>query len=231
MNNSFSNQERAEVLTQALPYIKRYTGKIVVVKYGGNAMVNENLKQQVMEDVVFLWLIGVKVVLVHGGGPEISDLMKKLGKKLTRKAVIVCAVLCMLAGCCGAVVNTSRLVAQYNRANITAAQKIQDIAQDLLGRMSDAEKAESADAAEIQNSLANAELMLNSQTTAACVRSFPQFLKLDVQQNFFNGELIRMLGESVLWILLSVVIGSFLTVPKLLRADSGEHQLVPLQSA
>ncbi|MDO4845105.1 MAG: acetylglutamate kinase [Oscillospiraceae bacterium] len=81
MNNSFSNQERAEVLTQALPYIKRYVGRTVVVKYGGNAMVNEELKQQVMEDITFLWLIGVKVVLVHGGGPEISDLMKKLGKQ------------------------------------------------------------------------------------------------------------------------------------------------------
>ncbi len=81
MSNSFSNQERAEVLTQALPYIKRYVGKVVVVKYGGNAMVDEHLKQQVMEDVVFLWLIGVKVVLVHGGGPEISGLMQKLGKE------------------------------------------------------------------------------------------------------------------------------------------------------
>ncbi len=81
MPNSFSNQERAEVLTQALPYIKRYVGKVVVVKYGGNAMVDEHLKQQVMEDVVFLWLIGVKVVLVHGGGPEISGLMQKLGKE------------------------------------------------------------------------------------------------------------------------------------------------------
>ncbi|MBR3849738.1 MAG: acetylglutamate kinase [Oscillospiraceae bacterium] len=81
MHNVFSNQERAEVLTQALPYIKRYVGKVVVVKYGGNAMVDEHLKQQVMEDVAFLWLIGVKVVLVHGGGPEISDLMKKLGKE------------------------------------------------------------------------------------------------------------------------------------------------------
>ncbi len=76
-----SNAERAQVLTEALPYIKRYTGKIVVVKYGGNAMVNERLKQQVMEDIVLLWLIGVKVVLVHGGGPEISELMNKLGKK------------------------------------------------------------------------------------------------------------------------------------------------------
>ena len=77
----FSNAQRAEVLTQALPYIKRYNGKIVVVKYGGNAMVNEQLKQQVMEDIALLWLIGVKVVLVHGGGPEISETMKKLGKE------------------------------------------------------------------------------------------------------------------------------------------------------
>lgn len=81
LDNHFSNMERAEVLTQALPYIKRYNGKIVVIKYGGNAMINEQLKQQVMEDIVLLWLIGVKVVLVHGGGPEISELMVKLGKK------------------------------------------------------------------------------------------------------------------------------------------------------
>ena len=81
MHNAFSNAERAEVLTAALPYIKRYTGKIVVVKYGGNAMIDEGLKQQVMEDIVLLWLIGVKVVLVHGGGPEINDLMTRLGKK------------------------------------------------------------------------------------------------------------------------------------------------------
>ena len=81
MENHFSNAERAQVLTEALPYIRRYTGKIVVVKYGGNAMTNEELKQQVMEDIVLLWLIGVKVVLVHGGGPEISELMARLGKK------------------------------------------------------------------------------------------------------------------------------------------------------
>ncbi len=81
MENIFSNAERAEVLTQALPYIKKHTGKIVVIKYGGNAMINEQLKQQVMEDIVLLWLIGVKVVLVHGGGPEINDIMDKLGKK------------------------------------------------------------------------------------------------------------------------------------------------------
>ena len=81
MNNAFSNQERAEVLTAALPYIKKYNGKTVVIKYGGNAMINEQLKQQVMEDIALLWLIGVKVVLVHGGGPEISETMKKLGKE------------------------------------------------------------------------------------------------------------------------------------------------------
>lgn len=81
MFTEFSNLERAEVLTQALPYIKRYNGKIVVIKYGGNAMVNEHLKQQVMEDIVLLWLIGVKVVLVHGGGPEINELMGRLNKK------------------------------------------------------------------------------------------------------------------------------------------------------
>ncbi len=81
MNNNFTNAERAVVLTQALPYIQKYNGKIVVVKYGGNAMINEELKEQVMEDIVLLNLIGVKVVLVHGGGPEISELMAKLGKK------------------------------------------------------------------------------------------------------------------------------------------------------
>ena len=81
MTNDFSNMDRAEVLTAALPYIKKYNGKIVVVKYGGNAMVNEELKEQVMQDIVLLWLIGVKVVLVHGGGPDIDEIMKKLGKE------------------------------------------------------------------------------------------------------------------------------------------------------
>ena len=84
MQHSFSNAQRAEVLTQALPYIKRYTGKVVVIKYGGNAMINEQLKQQVMEDIVLLWLIGVKIVLVHGGGPEINETMARLGKKAVR---------------------------------------------------------------------------------------------------------------------------------------------------
>ena len=81
MYEIFSNAQRAEVLTQALPNIRHYNGKIVVVKYGGNAMINPVLKEQVMEDMVLLHLIGVKVVLVHGGGPEISELMAKMGKK------------------------------------------------------------------------------------------------------------------------------------------------------
>lgn len=76
-----SNAERAVVLTQALPNIRKYRGRIVVIKYGGNAMINPQLKAQVMEDIVLLWLIGVKVILVHGGGPEISELMDRLGKK------------------------------------------------------------------------------------------------------------------------------------------------------
>ncbi len=76
-----TNAQRAEIIVRALPYIQSYNGKIVVVKYGGNAMIDEELKQQVMEDIALLWLIGVKVVLIHGGGPEISDMMKRLGKK------------------------------------------------------------------------------------------------------------------------------------------------------
>ena len=81
MEGMFSNAQRAEVLTAALPYIKKYSGKTVVIKYGGNAMINETLKQQVMEDIALLWLIGVKVVLVHGGGPEINETMKRFGKE------------------------------------------------------------------------------------------------------------------------------------------------------
>ncbi len=81
MSTDFSNAERAQILVAALPYIEKYVGEVVVVKYGGNAMINEQLRQQVMEDIVLLQLIGVKVVLVHGGGPEISELMEKLGKK------------------------------------------------------------------------------------------------------------------------------------------------------
>ena len=76
-----TNAQRAEVLIRALPYIQRYNNKIVVIKYGGNAMINEELKDAVMGDIVLLSLIGVKVVLVHGGGPEITDMLKRVGKQ------------------------------------------------------------------------------------------------------------------------------------------------------
>ena len=81
MHSEFTNSERAEAIVQALPYIKRFNGKIIVVKYGGNAMINEKLKMQVMQDIALLQLIGVKIVLVHGGGPEINDIMNRLGKE------------------------------------------------------------------------------------------------------------------------------------------------------
>ncbi len=76
-----SNALRGKVLVEALPYIQKYSGKIVVIKYGGNAMINEELKDAVMGDIALLSLIGIKVVLVHGGGPEITDMLKKVGKK------------------------------------------------------------------------------------------------------------------------------------------------------
>ena len=76
-----TNPQRAKVLVHALPYIQEYSGKIVVIKYGGNAMISEKLKDSVMRDIVLLSLIGVQVVLVHGGGPEITDMLQKLGKQ------------------------------------------------------------------------------------------------------------------------------------------------------
>ena len=74
-----SNQARAKVLIDALPYIQEYYNKVVVIKYGGNAMQSEELKQAVMSDIVLLSLVGIKVVLVHGGGPEINAMLKKVG--------------------------------------------------------------------------------------------------------------------------------------------------------
>ena len=76
-----SNQNRAQVLVQALPYIQKYAGKTVVVKYGGNAMINNELKDAVMSDLVLMQLVGINVVLVHGGGPEITAMLKKIGKE------------------------------------------------------------------------------------------------------------------------------------------------------
>lgn len=78
---NITNAQRAQVLVEALPYIKKYYNKIIVVKYGGNAMINDDLKEAVMGDIVLLSLIGIKVVLVHGGGPEITEMLGKIGKK------------------------------------------------------------------------------------------------------------------------------------------------------
>lgn len=74
-------KKEAELLAGALPYIQKYNDKIIVVKYGGNAMLNEELKEAVMNDIVLLSLVGIKVVLVHGGGPEINDMLKRVGKE------------------------------------------------------------------------------------------------------------------------------------------------------
>ena len=74
-----SKQEQAEFLAEAMPYIKKYNDKILVIKYGGNAMINEELKSSVMRDLVLLQLVGIKPVLVHGGGPEISAMLKRVG--------------------------------------------------------------------------------------------------------------------------------------------------------
>ncbi|MDD3478382.1 MAG: acetylglutamate kinase [Candidatus Izemoplasmatales bacterium] len=75
------SMDRASILITALPYIQKFYGKTIVIKYGGNAMINEELKEAVIEDIVLLSLVGIKVVFVHGGGPEINDLLKKIGKK------------------------------------------------------------------------------------------------------------------------------------------------------
>ncbi len=79
--DKITNAQRADILIQALPYIQKYTNKIIVIKYGGNAMINEELKAAVMGDMVLLSLIGIKVVLVHGGGPEITEMLGKIGKE------------------------------------------------------------------------------------------------------------------------------------------------------
>lgn len=76
-----SNGDRAHVLVQAMPYIKKWAGETIVVKYGGNAMINPELKEAVMNDIVLMQLVGINVVLVHGGGPEISAMLKKIGKE------------------------------------------------------------------------------------------------------------------------------------------------------
>ena len=78
---SFNEVDRAQVLAEALPYIQKFTGKTIVVKYGGNAMVSDELRHAVISDIILLSLVGIRVVVVHGGGPEISEMLKKLGKE------------------------------------------------------------------------------------------------------------------------------------------------------
>ena len=78
---SFNEIDRAKVLAEALPYIQKFTGKTIVVKYGGNAMVSDELRQAVISDIILLHLVGIKVVVVHGGGPEINEMLKKIGKQ------------------------------------------------------------------------------------------------------------------------------------------------------
>jgi len=78
---SFSEVDRAKVLAEALPYIQKYYGKTVVVKYGGNAMISEELRQAVISDIILLHLVGIRVVVVHGGGPEITEMLNKIGKE------------------------------------------------------------------------------------------------------------------------------------------------------
>ena len=78
---AYSEIERANVLAEALPYIQKYNGKTIVVKYGGNAMISEELRHAVISDIILLNLVGIRVVVVHGGGPEISEMLKKIGKQ------------------------------------------------------------------------------------------------------------------------------------------------------
>ena len=78
---AFSMEDRAQILFEALPYIQKFNQKTIVIKYGGNAMISEELRHAVISDIVLLKLVGIHVVVVHGGGPEISDMLKKIGKE------------------------------------------------------------------------------------------------------------------------------------------------------
>ena len=91
-------QNVAQVLTSALPYIQRFRGKTIVIKYGGNAMVDEDLKSSFAMDVVLMKLVGVNPVVVHGGGPQIADLLRRLGKDSEFVQGIICSNTCTLAG-------------------------------------------------------------------------------------------------------------------------------------
>lgn len=78
---SYTHVERAEVLAEALPYIQKFTGKTIVVKYGGNAMISEELRRAVISDIILLSLVGIRVAVVHGGGPEITEMLNRIGKE------------------------------------------------------------------------------------------------------------------------------------------------------
>ena len=78
---AFNEVDRAQVLAEALPYIQKYSGTTIVVKYGGNAMISEDLRRAVISDIVLLNLVGIRVVVVHGGGPEINEMLTKIGKE------------------------------------------------------------------------------------------------------------------------------------------------------
>ncbi|MGM9537451.1 MAG: acetylglutamate kinase [Candidatus Onthomonas sp.] len=78
---AYNHIDRAKILVEALPYIQKYSGKTIVVKYGGNAMISEDLRTAVMSDIILLRLVGINVVVVHGGGPEINEMLKKIGKE------------------------------------------------------------------------------------------------------------------------------------------------------
>ena len=79
MTTKLEPSQHAGVLIEALPYLKQFYGKTIVVKYGGNAMIDEDLKMQVMQDIALLHYVGIRPILVHGGGPEISAMMKQMG--------------------------------------------------------------------------------------------------------------------------------------------------------
>ena len=81
MNSNITNSDRAHVLVQALPYIRKYAGETIVVKYGGNAMINDELKDAVIKDIILMQTVGINVILVHGGGPEINAMLKKINKE------------------------------------------------------------------------------------------------------------------------------------------------------
>lgn len=162
-------------------------------------------------------------------------LMKKLGKKLTRPAVILCAVLCLIAGCGASVLHLSSKMAEANRGNAVQAETIQTSAQELLDAMDSMSPDELAalneqlgegfDRNAVEESLRYTKLVIDNQTTGKCFLAFPQFMKFEM----FRSGLLPELAKCLLCLLVSVLLGALITAPKLLRAESGEHQLKALK--